>query len=159
MSEKKHLRRVREIMSRDVVTLSSEDTIHDALEMLIANRVSALPVIDRKNHCVGILSTTDLLDFTHDVEDEMLSVEELEPSPTRSWLTDQLIQMIGKEPISHYMSKDVDTIEMESSVSKAAHEMVRNRIHHLPVIDSNNRLVGIISTMDVLAEVADGEAV
>ena len=142
-------------MSRDVVTLVANDKIHDALELLVANRVSALPVVDNRKHCVGILSTTDLVDFTRDVDEDLHHVDELDPS-SRRWLVDKLLRSVGEEPVGSYMTEDVATVSLESSLEKAAHEMVRNRVHHLPVVDHEGHLAGIISTMDVLAEFADG---
>ena len=155
MSKNNRSTRVKDIMSRDVVTLDANDKIHDALELLVANRVSALPVVDKRKHCVGILSTTDLVDFTRDVDEDLHNVDELDPS-SRRWLVDKLLHSVGEESVGSYMSEDVATVSLESTLVKAAHEMVRNRVHHLPVIDHEGHLAGIISTMDVLAEFADG---
>ena len=156
MADKSRHRRVKDIMSRDVVTLDPADTIHDALEMLVANRISALPIVDKRKHCVGILSTTDLVDFTHDFDDELHQVDELDPT-SRRWLVDKLLDAIGKEPVGSYMSKDVAIVSREATLATAAREMVRNRVHHLPVVDHHDHLVGIISTMDILADIADEE--
>lgn len=141
-------------MSRDVVTLSADDKIHDALELLVSNRVSALPVVDKKKHCIGILSTTDLVDFTRDVDEDLHYMDELDPS-SRPWLVDKLLKSVGQELVGSYMSDDVATISLESSLVKAAREMVRNRVHHLPVLDHEGHIAGIISTMDILGEYAD----
>lgn len=146
--------RVKDIMSRDVVTLSADDKIHDALELLVSNRVSALPVVDKKKHCIGILSTTDLVDFTRDVDEDLHYMDELDPS-SRPWLVDKLLKSVGQELVGSYMSDDVATISLESSLVKAAREMVRNRVHHLPVLDHEGHIAGIISTMDILGEYAD----
>ena len=156
MSEKTNTIRVKNIMSRDVVVVSADDTVHTALELLVSNRVSVLPVIDKRNHCIGILSTTDLVDFTRDVDEEVHDTFDFESSSPR-WLVDQVLHSIGREPVASYMTEDVAVVTMECSIRKAAREMVRNRVHHLPVIDHHNQLVGIISTMDILAEFADGE--
>ena len=59
--------------------------------------------------------------------------------------------------VSTFMSQDVATVTAETSLAKSAREMLRNRIHHLPVVDHRDHLIGIISTMDILAEFADGE--
>ena len=48
------------------------------------------------------------------------------------------------------------TIDAETTLGKATREMLRNRVHHLPVVDSSDRLIGIVSTMDILSEFADG---
>ena len=47
------------------------------------------------------------------------------------------------------------SVDSETSIGKATREMLRNRIHHLPVVDSNDRMIGIISTIDILGEFAD----
>ena len=56
-------RKVSDIMTRDVVTIEAGGTVHEALALMGENRVSAIPVIDRKGRCVGILSATDLASF------------------------------------------------------------------------------------------------
>ena len=149
-------RLVKHIMSRDVVTLSTEDTIHNALELLVSNRVSALPVVDNGKHCVGILSTTDLVDFTRDVDEDLHHVDEINAS-SRGWLVSKLLRSLGEETVGAYMSDDVATIGLESSLAKAAQLMVRNRVHHLPVLDHHGHLAGILSTMDILCDFADTE--
>ena len=85
----------------------------------------------------------------------MHQVDELDPS-SRRWLVDKLLHTVGKEPVGTYMTEDVATVSLESTLSKAAQVMVRNRVHHLPVVDDKERLVGIISTTDILAEYAEG---
>lgn len=151
----KPLPKVKDVMSRDVVTLSINDKIHDALELIVSNRVSALPVVDKRRNCVGIISTTDLVDFTKDVDEDIQHFDEFDAS-SRKWLVQKLLRAIGEEHVGSYMTGDVATISLEAPLAKAAHEMVRNRVHHLPVVDHAGRLTGIISTMDVLAEYADG---
>ena len=156
MSNKSHSPRVKDIMSREVLTLNADDKLHDALELLVANRVSALPVVDKRNHCVGILSTTDLVDFTRDIDEDIHHLDEFDPS-SRRWLVDKLLRSIGEESVGAYMTEDVATVTLETTLAKAAHEMVRNRVHHLPVIDHVGHLAGIISTMDILTEFSDPE--
>ena len=146
--------RVRDIMSREIVSINADDTVHEALELLIQNRVSALPVVDKRSHCVGILSTTDLIDITRDVDRDVHDFDELDPA-SRRWLIDKLIHTVGTEPISSYMTENVTSIYVEGSFTEAAREMLRNRVHHLPVIDTREHLVGIISTMDLLAACVD----
>ena len=146
---------VKDVMTRDVVSLKSADTIHEALTLMVENRVTALPVVDHRDHCVGILTTTDLVDLTRDVDDDVHQMDEVDPS-TRRWLIEKLSQTMGSETIASFMSEDVATVTGETSLAKSAHEMVRNHIHHLPVVNQHGQLIGILSTMDILAEFADG---
>lgn len=148
-------RRVKDIMSRDVVTINAADTIHEALTLMGENRVSALPVVDNHNNCVGILSTSDLVDMTRDVDDDVYQLEFVDPT-TRRFLLDKLTHSMGSETVQSFMSESVATIDAETTIGRATREMLRNHIHHLPIVDIHDHLIGIISTMDILAEFADG---
>jgi CBS domain-containing protein len=148
-------RRVKDVMSRDVVTINAGDTVHEALSLMGENRVSALPVIDAHNHCVGILSTSDLVDMTRDVDDDLYHLDMVDPT-SRRFLLDKLAHSMGNEAVQSFMSEVVTTIDEATTIGKATREMLRSRVHHLPVVDANDHLIGIISTMDILAEFADG---
>ena len=151
MAQSIQQRRVKDVMSRDVVTLDTEDKITDALELLVANRVSALPVVDKRKKCIGILSTSDLIDITRDIEDDDLDAS------SRRWLVDKLLRSVGQDTVGSYMTEAVATVSVESSLFAAAQEMVRNRVHRLPAIDHHGQLAGIISTMDILTSFAESE--
>ncbi len=72
-----------------------------------------------------------------------------------SCLLDKLAHSLGSEPVQSFMSESVVTVGMETSIGRAAREMLRNYVHHLPVVDNDCKLLGIISTMDLLGEFAD----
>ena len=148
-------RRVKDVMSRDIVSLPAEATIHEALAMMTKNRVSALPIVDRHNHCAGIFTTTDLLDVTWDVDDDVHQIDVVDPT-SRRLLVDKLVESLGNETVASYMSEDVSTVNSEATLAIAARYMLQRQVHHLPVVDDEDRLVGIISTTDILAEYADG---
>lgn len=154
MSESVYTKRVKEFVSRDTVTLNADDTIHEALELMGENRVSALPVVDKQNRCIGILSASDLVDLTRETEQDLGELDFVDLS-TKRFLVDKLAHSLGNEKVQSFMSESVVTVGMESLIGRAAQEMLRNQIHHLPVVDNDTRLIGIISTMDILGEFAD----
>ena len=154
MSESVYKKRVKEFVTRDTVTLNAADTIHEALTLMGENRVSALPVVNRNNQCVGILSTVDLVDMTRDTEEDLRELDYVDLTSKR-FLIDKLAHSLGNEKVQTYMSEAVVTANLETTIGKAARDMIRNRIHHLPVVDHEDRLIGIISTMDILSEFAD----
>ena len=144
-------KRVKEFLTREAVTLKADDTVHEALTLMGENRVSALPVVDGRKRCVGILSTADLVDMTHDFDEDLRHLDVSNQPDT----IDKLTNRLGGEKVATYMSESVTTVGLETLIGKAAQEMLRNRVHHLPVVDHNERLMGIISTMDILGEFAD----
>ena len=146
--------RVKELMSSHVVSLDSGASVHEALQMMVENRVSALPVVDVDNHCVGIITTTDLVEMAFDIDDDVFNTDPAEPSAQRR-LVERLTSTVGREPVSSYMSEDVTVARDEQTLKDAARLMLKDQIHHLPVVNAKGELVGILSTMDILADLAD----
>jgi CBS domain-containing protein len=147
-------RKVSDIMTRDVVTLAAGGTVHEALSLMGENRVSAIPVVDHAGKCVGIISTTDLVDMTRDVDDDLYQLD-LVDATSRRFLIDRLAHSLGNESIETYMSESLVTVYPESTLATATKRILKAGVHHLPVVDKNDRLVGIVSSLDILAEFAD----
>ena len=145
--------KTKDVMSRDVVTVHASDTIHEALDLMVENRVSALPVINGRRHCVGILSTSDMIDMTRDMDSELSEIDEIDGS--RLWIVEKISSGIGREPVSSAMTETVASVTPETPVKETAREMLRHRVHRLPVVDGNQVLVGIVSTMDILSALAE----
>ncbi len=97
MGENVYDKRVKEILTRDAVTLSAEDTVHEALALMGENCVSALPVVDRKNRCIGILSTADLVAMTRDTDEDLRQLDLLDAGTTKI-LVDKLAHSLGNGP-------------------------------------------------------------
>lgn len=150
--------RVKDVMSKDVVTVNPGDTLHEALELIHENRVSALPVVNGRNQCVGMLSTSDLIELTHDLDDEIQNIGRSGES-SRPWLVDQLSKALGSEHVSEQMTPDVETIGPEASIPEAAAAMLRNHVHRLPVTNGDKKLLGIVSTTDLMRIIAGGVTV
>ena len=146
--------RVKQIMSKDVVAVSPHDSLHEALELIVENRISALPVTNSKGQCIGLLSTSDLIDLTHELEDELQNLGRASVGK-RQWLIEQLVGALGSERVAEQMTEDVATVTPEATLPEAAAIMLRNRVHRLPVTDAEGRLLGIVSTIDIMGVVAD----
>jgi len=144
---------VRDIMTRDVVSIGSNELVRDALHLMTENRVAWLPVLDRNGFCVGVLSQYDLVALATDAE-------ELEEDHDSVWgyelisadlFTGTTLSDITGERVEDVMSSEVVQIRPDDSVGDAIDRLVRHRIHHLPVCDDMGRLLGVVSTMDLLA--------
>lgn len=151
-------RRVKDVVVRDVVYVNPQDTLREAADLLVENRLSALPVIDAHRRCIGFLSVTDLMGITH--EDPSYDAEALSAGPDTALLT-RLMEKpdIDERIVQEYMSDIVFSVSLESSLRDAAQAMTRHRVHRLAVVDGDQKLQGIISTMDIVTAVANDEPV
>jgi CBS domain-containing membrane protein len=147
--------RVKDVVSRDVVWVNANDTIEEALSLMVENHVSALPVLNGRDVCVGILSATDLVGLARELNEDMSNMRATDFA--RQWVFDRLAEQdLGRRRVSEFMTEVVETISPNASLVSAARAMLRNHVHRLPVIDERRRLVGIISTSDIVAAFVDG---
>ncbi len=149
---------LKEVISNDVVSVNPQDTLREALALMVENRVSAVPVVDGRNHCVGVLSVTDLLGMTKDLSDELHALSEA-GGLDHAALVDKLEHAdLLTEPVQGWMSEEVVSVGVSTSVRKAAQQMLRNQVHRLVVLDDERHVVGVISTMDLLSALVGGES-
>ena len=146
---------LKDVISTSVVSINSQDTLREAVDTMVENRVSALPVIDSRGHCVGVISVTDLLGMTKDLSDELNAL-----SVSRGLDHELLVQRLEEadvltEQVKDWMSTEVVSIGRESTIRHAAREMLRNRVHRLVVLDDQRHVIGIVSTMDLLGAFAE----
>ncbi len=143
--------RVKDLMVRDVVSVQPEDSLNEAVALMFENRVTAVPVVDKRRRCKGILSTTDLIALFRTVAAGQVEPDELNQFTEDLADASQRGLRLGNRTVSEVMTADVMTVTLEDTILTAAREILRNRVHRLVVVDAQQRVIGILSTMDLLA--------
>lgn len=126
--------RVEEVMTRDVETLTPEQTLRDAINLLRRKRIRHLPVVDGQT-LVGIVTDRDVKRATPSV---LTGVGHDEYD--NSLLSIKVAQCMTREPI---------TVLSRASLKSAVEIFINTRVGALPVVD-DGRLVGILTDIDVL---------
>jgi CBS domain-containing protein len=143
------------VLTKEVVAVNADDTVQEALRLMVENRVSVLPVVNGRDACVGVLSATDLIGLARDLNEELSGMEEADFTPQS--LIDQVAEQdFGRRRVHELMTESVETVGPEASLAAAARAMLRHQVHRLPVVNERQRLVGIVSTTDILAAFVDG---
>lgn len=147
---------VRDVMTFHAVTVLPDDTVKDALDLLVANNVAALPVVDEANRCVGVIAASDLLGLAQERGEDIESLNAAE-GLTR----ELLIEHLERADFSDLVVKDTMTptpivIGPEAPLSEAARIMTEYGIHHLAVTENKHRFLGVLSSLDILRAVAGG---
>lgn len=122
---------VARVMSSELHTVSPDTLVEDAAGTMREHDIGSLLVVGDDNRLEGILTSTDFVRI----------VEERRPK--------------DNTPVSAYMSDEVVTVSAQDSIEKAADLMLEHGFHHLPVIDESEGLIGMISTTDLTAYIAD----
>ena len=147
---------VREVMSKDVVSVLPDDSVHECIQRMVENRVSSLPVLGLHDECIGIISSSDLIEITQEIDEDLADLESAD-LVTGRWLLERLMTGTGHTKVSEVMSEDVFTVRSDTRLARAARDMLRNGVHQLPVVDIKDRVVGIVSTTDILSAFVDGD--
>ncbi len=146
--------RVKDVLTKEVVAVHADDTVQDALRLMVENHVSALPVVNARDACVGILSATDLMGLTRDLNEELSGLGDAE-FVTQSLIDRVAEQDFGRRRVHELMTEVVETVGPEAPLAVAARAMLRHQVHRLPVVNERQRLVGIVSTTDIMGAFAD----
>lgn len=140
----------RDIMTKDVITLTPETDILQAAKLLLDNGINGAPVIDETGRVIGLLCQSDLV-----IQQKRL------PIPSVFALLDMAIPLKSSRQIEKQVNKMAAlkvgeamtekpvTVNPDTDIETIAALMVDNNFHTLPVID-NYRLVGVIGKEDVL---------
>jgi CBS domain-containing protein len=128
---------VAEVMTHDVVTVQPSTPFNACLRLMRLHGVGALPVID-DGRLVGIVTMTDLV------------LKERRPSVRERYEGRGLSQVAGGLTAEKLMSPHPIRALPETPLRIAVREMFQHRINRLPVVDHEDRLLGIISRSDVL---------
>jgi CBS domain-containing protein len=148
-------RRVNEFMTRDLVTVDLDDSVSDALQLMVENKVSAVPVVDGHERCVGVVSSSDLLQLALQFGGELDALSQSE-GLDHQLLIERLEQTgFSSQSVRETMTHRPFTVMMEATLAEAAADMVRHRVHRLAVTDKAGKLIGLISTMDIARAVSE----
>lgn len=137
--------KLRDIMTRDVVTAAPDMTIREAMELLSERHVSGAPVVDG-GKVVGVFSASDLLAFLADLSDTTPSLTFSRRKGRTTPLEDVTVEDV--------MTRKIQALLPDSSVEEAAAFMGKKQIHRVLVMDGDV-LLGIVSTSDVARAVAE----
>jgi CBS domain-containing protein len=150
--DRKH---VRDVMSKHIVAVNPGDSVSDALRLMVQNRVSALPVVDGSERCVGVISSTDVLQLALQFSGELDALNTTE-GLAHELLIEKLEQTgFSNQVVNEVMTHVAVTVEPDAKVVTAAAAMLRHRVHRLPVADPTGKLVGLVSSMDIVRAVAE----
>ena len=140
----------RQAMTRRVDTIGPNESIHCALEKMVTLGLTALPVVNDESQCVGVLTKTDIITLVGalDEDDRMpvrrdlaalyfgVPIDELTKSKVEDVMTTRVVSASPNQPLA--------------SVAKA---MLQHEVHHVPVCDDQNQVIGVISSMDLIKSI------
>jgi len=125
---------VKNWMSKGVVTVSADQSMHQAMNLLQENQIKILPVM-KDQDLIGIISDKDL--------------KKASPSDASTLDIHEMLHLVSKIKVKDIMVPDPYTVPPDCTVEEAAAILLEKKISSLPVMDEKNRLVGIITRSNI----------
>jgi CBS-domain-containing membrane protein len=150
--------KVKDIMTREVKSVSPETEITQAAKLLLSERINGVPVVNRAGELVGILCQSDLIAQQKNIPIPSLFTL-LDGYIPLSFLNrlDKEVEKIAATKVDNAMTPNPITVNSDTGIEKVAALMVEKNYHTLPVVDGG-KLVGIVGKEDVLRTLlADAE--
>jgi len=145
---------VSKVAIKQLVTVGPTDKLEAIASLFESKQISAAPVVDGMEKCVGIITSSDVVRY----ESLRNTLNEQFPQG----LAFDMTEPAGDQPLefqdrpfdeaAYHMSQEFATIDAAAPLSRAARQMCRQRIHHLVLLDTAGRPQGILSALDILAE-------
>ncbi|MER6415814.1 CBS domain-containing protein [Streptomyces humidus] len=138
---------VGEVMTCEVVEAHQETSFKDVARLLDRHRISGLPVVDGDDKVVGVISQTDLIRHQA-ARSPKVRARRFRLPPGRS--ARRAGDPTGLVTARELMSTPAVTVHPEQRVADAARMMERHGVERLPVVDEEDRLIGIATRRDLL---------
>ena len=120
---------ISEVMRRPVETIGEDDDLNVAIARMRQSAVHALPVLDRADHIAGIVTDVDVL----------VALTRTRPR----------LRLLEQVTVDAVMTRDPVTVGVDACLGDAAEALLQGGFRHLPVLDGEGRLVGVISERDL----------
>lgn len=138
-----------DLMTRDVIAIEFATELSEVWQLLRGNHIKALPVLDRAKRVIGLLTLDNFLDHVPSHSGKGLPVAEriqhfIQATPgTHSSKPEVAGQIMSERYVVVHADDDISSV---ASLLSSRHHP-----HAIPVVDANERLVGILSQTDILA--------
>ena len=146
--------KVRDLMTTQVVTLKPGDSIKQATIRFAVNNISGAPVVDNRNHLIGIISEDDVLQLIvkrqEDMDEEggkMLSYSF--DSTNQNSILQEAANKISNTKVEEIMIRTVLTTTPDANIVDVLKAMLERKVNRVPVLEKGV-LVGIISRGDIV---------
>ncbi len=137
----------KEIMTKRVITVKEDTPVREVIRILLENKISGVPVVDKEDNLIGIISEADLIYK----EKSLLPITSYHENHKK--FMDDYRKSLAKIA-GEIMTRDVITVSEEATVEEVATLMLEKRIKRVPVI-KGKKIIGIICRPDIIKTLSE----
>src|SRR3954467_1151346 len=150
-----------DIMDAEVPAVTREEDAKRVIDLLAQTDLGAIPVVDSENKVVGIVSESDLV--LSEEESDLHLPHYLEIMGGIVFIGsmkgfDKKLEKAFATKVSELMTADPITVKTFENADRVAKKIADSHHNHLPVVDEDGRLAGMVTRADALAAIVDGDS-
>lgn len=147
----------KDIMTKEVITVTTDVTIEGLARILTKHDISGAPVVDEEGKLIGIVTESDLIKMEQRLHiPTVINIFDAVIYLGSSKKFEEDIKRMAATTVGDIFRKDAVTITESATIEEIATIMTEKNIHHLPVI-KKGKLVGIVGKKDIVKAIAKGE--
>jgi CBS domain-containing protein len=128
----------KDIMSSPLTTIKEDQTLYEAVQIMIKQQLKRLPVINQEGVLVGILSRIDVFQTI------------TKQAPKWKSLQEQNIAVNNTQPVKNILQRDLLTVNPETPIPEVIEKITGNEVQRIAVVDRQGKFLGLISDADLL---------
>jgi len=143
--------KIKEIMEKELISLSKDTKIKDAFLKLLKMHISGLPVLDENSKLLGMFTEKDILKaiLPGYLDKVGRFVYEANPKIVKKKLLE-----IQDLTVGELMRHEVVTVDEDTTLCEVAHLMLTQNVRRIPILNKEKKVVGIVAREDILREFA-----
>ena len=130
----------KDIMTKDMVTISQDASLHDAGQLIKEKSINGVPIVDEEKNLLGIITLTDLLNIINVLSKKMDMNQEDHINHLRN--------LFKEKKVKEFMVKNVESLKEDSNLTDIMNLMFNKKIHTIPILN-DNKLVGVLGKHDL----------
>jgi len=130
----------KDIMTKDMVTISQDASLHDAGQLIKEKRINGVPIVDEEKNLLGIITLMDLLNIINVLSKKMDMNQEDHINHLRN--------LFKEKKVKEFMVKNVESLKEDSNLTDIMNLMFNKKIHTIPILN-DNKLVGVLGKHDL----------
>lgn len=147
--------KVENVMVKNVKSVLPDIAVSQALETLLQNKISGLPVIDKDNKLKGMLTEKEILLYI--LPGYLKKVGSFVYQDNPKVIGNKVKELLQDKKVSDIMRTQIITVKPDAPLSEVARTMMTEKVRRIPVVDDQEKVIGIVAREDVVRAFMRGE--
>lgn len=140
-------------MIMNVITAKPTDTIKDVMKIFVEKKIGGMPVVDGEGKLCGIVTDGDILRAIKPIDRQIYNYFTFMTYIAEEDLESRLSEMAGREIIKIAKTNGIVTVHPDDDMKKVVSLLSKHHFKKLPVLNGNNRVIGVLSRGDVIRSI------